>query len=831
MASLLDGYKGILPYASELFGVYQPLMGWKSRLRHERVHRETLQHLKHAIDGMKGDQRIRAIVKSAKPLDPTIQLPARVPSWLQSTAASAARDAVFQFRLANQRTPSATEVAKVVPDSRTAVQERAKTQIAAIDLVHESVVAGVLNHLTQVAPTVVASIANGLPSRWQRILPQIDLLDQFDPTTQRAYLSPIGMIHLYREYFFDLETFLGPPVGHVWVSPGGSLEVYEVHTTRSTEERLIESSTETISRSEQTDATQDELSSAVSRNNTQNMGLGVSASGGFSVGVFHASVNTNFNFSTAQQVAQQEAHKETRSQSEKVSSEIRKNMKTVFKTTLEKADTYSRRYVLQNTTAKLANYELRRKMRKVAVQVQHIGTQLCWQLYIDDPGRDLGIASLVHVAKPDDPSSAQPPDAPQPLEAKETQFQFTFPFKAAAGDPDTDDDFTRGANGSDKIVWQMPAKVASPAAGYTLSEVNMVTYTAPDPSASIHAAPSFSIAAPGAGTVPIEGSFTMKLDQVNFDDQPYLVFNLRLLWAPPDPKIAQADYEKQLAGYKAKQRQEEHALYVTTVRNRIEAAGQVQKRVEEDLRTEERSVVFDRLIQQVLLPAQGQSLHVGSELVRAIFDVEKMLYFVAPDWWVPRKHYQQNFSQTQTGPEGEAVLQSVKAEDETSWSNNATAGRDNYLVTEASNPAPLGSSLGWLLQLDGDDRRNAFLNSPWVKAVVPIRRGHEKAALNWLTKAHVEGSDGLDAQIDPSELDPAAVPNVKNLSDAIYALAAKISEGQSLDNTLASEKVFQNGFDPLAGGFQARPFDVFDQWIEVLPTDQIVAMEYEAKLP
>ena len=28
-------YKGILPYASELFGVYQPLLGWKSK-RHER---------------------------------------------------------------------------------------------------------------------------------------------------------------------------------------------------------------------------------------------------------------------------------------------------------------------------------------------------------------------------------------------------------------------------------------------------------------------------------------------------------------------------------------------------------------------------------------------------------------------------------------------------------------------------------------------------------------------------------------------------------------------------------------------------------------------------
>ena len=35
----------------------------------------------------------------------------------------------------------------------------------------------------------------------------------------------------------------------------------------------------------------------------------------------------------------------------------------------------------------LINYELRRKMRQVGVQVQDIGTFLCWQTYVDDPGR------------------------------------------------------------------------------------------------------------------------------------------------------------------------------------------------------------------------------------------------------------------------------------------------------------------------------------------------------------------------------------------------------------------------------------------------------------
>jgi len=47
-----------------------------------------------------------------------------------------------------------------------------------------------------------------------------------------------------------------------------------------------------------------------------------------------------------------------------------------------------------------------------------------------------------------------------------------------------------------------------------------------------------------------------------------------------------------------------------------------------------------------------------------------------------------------------------------------------------------------------------MLNSPWVKAVIPIRPGKEKAAIAWLRQAHVEGDDGLGAEYAASEDDP-----------------------------------------------------------------------------
>ena len=34
-----DAYKGSLPYASELFGIYQPLLGWKSQITLQRYAR------------------------------------------------------------------------------------------------------------------------------------------------------------------------------------------------------------------------------------------------------------------------------------------------------------------------------------------------------------------------------------------------------------------------------------------------------------------------------------------------------------------------------------------------------------------------------------------------------------------------------------------------------------------------------------------------------------------------------------------------------------------------------------------------------------------------
>ena len=88
---------------------------------------------------------------------------------------------------------------------------------------------------------------------------------------------------------------------------------------------------------------------------------------------------------------------------------------------------------MANTTDHLINYELRRKMRQVGVQVQDIGTFLCWQTYVDDPGRELGLAKLIHIAKPADLDAIPHPQEIPLLEPIREEKIVTIPFISIEG--------------------------------------------------------------------------------------------------------------------------------------------------------------------------------------------------------------------------------------------------------------------------------------------------------------------------------------------------------------------------------------------------------------
>jgi len=829
MALDLELFRGLTPYATELFGIYQPLLGWKSKRKRHWVNKQQSALLAAAVDMLQSLAPSRAsLLDAPRPLTRADLMSSAIDEWADTETGRALQAAAIDFVARSKRLPEAGDWKAIASEAhfdrvlaRLAKASPTKAgpgKRASGSLRREAAVAGALQHLADAAPHVLHNVLKLDGVAWPLTQAVTDPLATFDPATQRAILSPIGLVDVFREYFFELDSFLGPAVGHFWVSPGGTLEVYEIHTTRTIQESTTELSQTTDTKVDRTSTDSSEISDKINEQNSNNTSLGISATNGVSLGVYHASASASFGLQQNQQTAQETAHKEARSQSETVSSDIRRDFKTTFKTTVDVTDTSSRRYVLSNTTDKLLNYELRRKMRRVGVQVQHIGTQLCWQMYMDHPGQGLGVGILVHAASPSDLVSTPPPEAPAELEPKKDQAMVNFAFEpldAEATDDGEDEDYSYGHDIHEDsnvgfIRHKKLVNCSPPANGYRLQSATVVSYTGTDPNND----PPEKVAT--ECHVKSADSFELVLTFVNFNDQPSIDFNVETLWSPP-PISAETRkaYEEAKKKYNDDSARAAHQAYVKEVRDRVNLAGQVLKRAEDDLRDEERTVIFRRMVHELSGIKQGPGPHLMSELIRAIFDVDKMLYYVAENWWMPRTHYPQRF--------GEKLQ--LTADDRMSWGGDKEKGRSNYLITEESVPAPMGASLGWLLQLDGDPHRNAFLNTPWVKAVLPIRPGREVAAMNWLTQAHVEGAQDLDAPYGGPEPGLAG----KTIGEAAMALAEAVSAQESnIESTLATETVYEDGFNPLEGGFRVmdEPFQVFDQWVEVLPTDQVVAVEY-----
>jgi hypothetical protein len=962
MMASLDEFKGSLPYASVIFGVYQPLLGWKAKQTKMRLNKERTELVRHAFHSIMQDSLSGTSSLSVQDIASlggiydnnhnTSKIPVRVPKWLRSQISNSFESTVLEFREKNGHLPASDEWSKIVEDanlktkvdslasnfSSVAVTELSgSNEISSSPLFRESLVVGMFDYLGHNAPETLSALFASSEESRESLIEFVDPLRHFDPQTQQAFLSPVGIVNLYRQYFFELNTFLGSPVGHVWISPGGSVELFEVTTRRTITERQIERSMEAITRSETFTMQQDDVSDAVKDENQQNIEMGVTASGQANWGVYQAEASGSLGYQSTTQSSAEIAHKNTRQQSERISSEIRKNFKTTFRSTVDVQDTSSRRHEIKNSTDKLVNYEFRRKMRRVAVQVQHIGTFLCWQVYIDEPGQHLGVAELVHVAKPDDlDSSIQPPEGPPVLRPKEENLTFDFPYQMTRDNGERpESDYYEGLeseedgsewSGRTKIVWERDYEASPPGPGYTLASVTVTGWQGSTPGKRQPATtPRVSFK---------ENKFKLSLPYVTFGESNNIRFAIKLLWNPPNQSGAQAEYQNKLKEYTEAKRREAHAQYVSAIRERIKLASNVAPRPSDDLREEERIVIFRRLIQQLMgtESSEQQSLHVTSELIRSIFDVDRILYYVAPDWWMPRKIYRQQLVTPGGNPSatpapaastfgsmmgGEMAMMRRIDRDDTSgdgggpigdndncppryrkdratgeclpmwegedgprgpigrpgspqpspaptppgqpaggagneaspptpltegdtigWGGIRQKGRNNYLITEDSEPAPLGASIGWLIQLDGDNHRNAFLNSPWVKAVVPIRPGKERDALQWLKSRGVEGVEGLNAEYDGPGVEhcdrnehggggsgPITIECVLN------GLAKKIKEhNMDINNTMATETVFERGFNPLEGGFRApsKPFEIFDQWIEVLPTDQVVAVEYNS---
>ncbi|GAA1739219.1 hypothetical protein [Luedemannella helvata] len=888
---------GILPYASEPFGVYQPLVGWRSALNHENLTAATASRFRRAVDlvggAAPGLPPAPAPAPTPEPVGPS---PRPIPTGpivklagppvTDRTGTAVGRDLAahlaatevpahpreWQSLLSSHRDAPLTAITRNIVAGGPAAGRPAAGDEATMMMnlaaaapeppvggtTREAAAASLLHYLGQTSPETVSTMFRATVPSWQRVLAAAEFFSTGHPATW-AFLSPIGILHMFREYFFELGTFLGPPVGHVWISPGGTVELVEVNTRRTLTERTVEQSIETTDKSEVSQTDRDELSDAVKVENANDVRLGVTATGSGGVAsIFQASASASFNMDSSRRQAQEQTHKHMREQSSKLSSEVRQNYKTTFRTVTETTDTSSRRYVLQNTTDRLVSYQLSRKMRKVAVQVQDLGQQLCWQLYVDNPGDTLGLGEFVHASSAAADPGVKPPDVkPYPAPIEKTH-NLAIPFILYQGaDDDAENTYARSKDnadhgifvpdvGTDDIIqFKHSFTVPPPPPGMVLTRIGSIDF---------HGAQvSFTVDEAGLlpNPDPATNRFTIQLTHANFGGKQAIPFDVTLVYeATPQAK---ADIDKINADAKTAYNDEvavkKEQLFYDTLRARLKLVSNVRPRPAVDLREEERNVIYRAVISRLYGKETGWSnddYHVASELIRYLFDVDAMLYFVAPDWWRPRQ--QKLASKDNQGSLQPTIIAEPAVSDKVLWLGKRKpvvlpGHRPYYLITEETAPAPLGASLGWLIQLDGDAHRNAFLNSPWVKAVLPIRPGRERDAMAWLRRPEVAGTDGLDeaypydATQDPPEYNGATIAQVLlMIADKIQAEYQRSLTPVPVDDTvvntqmaLPAETVFANGFDPLEGGiaFGREPFEVFSQWIEILPTDQVVATEYD----
>ena len=1001
METALEKFRSRRPYASEMFGVFQPLLGWKSALTKARIAQLTTDipglaepayvspfqgGFKVALgsdytvlvndDGVLGEQQGRPDLFTDPPSRVRFRHPAMVdglilrfltpglqanlvdhppgdsafwgPFWTDTLSEDSLnklfQKAVDQVSgpplLAPMRQDNPSLLAAYVLATR--AQFPSMEQAVRYLFNHEAQAARYLHSLVPAPGQPMGAFPNNIN---ELLLTQTlalslkEALDLMSPMAlatgsgREAMLSPIGLVHLFRQYFFEFDNFLGPPVEHVWLSPGSTTELVETSTRRVMQERLIEQMTEALFKAETDTTTQDELSQAIKTENTKNTKLGSSVSGGATVLIVHAEASGTASVEETAKEAREQNHKEMRQQSAKLSSEIRTNFKSAFKTVTETTDTRSKRYVIENKSDDLLNYELRRKMRQVGVQMQDVGTQLCWQVYVDDPGHELGVGQLVHLAAKSDLSqyahmATKPvPDANGAVETLTILLPVPNPGQRSNLGP------IAAAGFLGLMAGGVPGVAAGVAAYEVLDDLfgdddeEHDWYTI-DPPKTIHQPYKLTLpegyrladaAAQDAedelfvldpvGQIPlrwlgkngmhlkyhmsilntVDGTMDLVVNGGDVTPGEIIEFQARMRIVPTAAAVqAATEYNTSVVEENKKRDAEKERKLkedlINAVKERVELASGIKPRPETDLREEERTVVYRQLLSRLMRDAWSVTVdrkvaHLRSELIKAIFDVDKMLYFVAPEWWQPRLHRSSQSIGVDRPANLSASLMSLNmassaalsvtsalsdrlapkaanqklgtlgATDVVGWGGEGRG--DNYLISDKSTAARLGSSLGWLLQLDGDNLRNAFLNAPWVKAVIPVRPGREREALAWLEQSAVEGTDGLEQVYAGTDAPYFAGKKLAATGDnspptngeVLDILAADIAMKHQASMTVKNEpgtggaasifylptdEVFEKGFDPLKGGFRAldaEPFQVFDQWVEVLPTDQIVAVE------
>lgn len=590
--------------------------------------------------------------------------------------------------------------------------------------------------------------------------------------TQEA-LSPIGIAHYFRQLYFNKEEGVGPIEEAITVAPLESLEVIYQTVRKQSHEEILEQGLEVVSESASEEKNLDEVSDKVSSMVQQDFGASMSANASGGIGVWQVGASASANFSTSSQRSREYSTRRLKEVTSRASERITKSFSVKTTDTVEVTDTSTTRRVIKNDGAAPVSYGLRRVLRRVNVKVQSLGPKLVWQLYLREPGVGLARSRFVHfregapITVPDIP----PGVPPRPAGGTETESTTTSILW----------------NGAKKLYYV--TIVVKPGADRVVTGVRIETITDLESGGKDDKAPAphneFDL---GSTWDPTTQTFTAKIGILP-GDSPSVQVAYSYTWKPSDAVLAAWETQRQAAVAAAT----EELLTKQFEQNKtlITEKSKIKSRPANNLRMEERYEVMSRMVSYLFGrgddPSEPSPLEI--EFFHRYFDIEGIFTYTHPSWWKPRYA-----------------------------SKDVGLGREAYEITADSEPAPLGSSLGWMIQLDGDRRRNEFINSPWARICVPMRPGREREAVQWLAK-HLEGEIGYDAS-----------------SGVLADLLTDIEKYRTLEGDLGLEGADWVTVDasPGAPADPAKPegvYPVVDEFDVTMPTEGFVYDELKVIIP
>jgi len=621
-------------------------------------------------------------------------------------------------------------------------------------------------------------------------IPGMDFLWAFGDWEES--LSPIGIAHFYRQMYFNLDEGVGPIEEAFTIAPKETLEVVHESSRRQTYEELAEFGSGSISQHAteivNLDDISDKVASSIQRDSSAAMSASASLGTAGGIGVWNVSAGAAFGASTAltsstrrgTENVSRRLKQTTRRASERITKSFTVRTRDVFDSTL----TNGTRRVIANDQDSPVSYGLRRVMRRVQVKVQSLGPRLIWQLYVRDPGKGLARSRFVHYLESDDISDPLVPPATPP----------------------------RPRGGIDTGTCNAPLRFGkygeSVEHGWYLTLVihagadRQITAVSIDSISDLAGGGKEDIAPSARNDVQWEqeyesrtGTFTVNIG-VRPGDSVSVQVNYSYVYEPgsqilenweEQKKSIQAAFDAEEASAKSA------ALLAKFERERalITERSRIRPRPADDLRREERFEVMNRMVSHLFARStQGAAPEpLEIELFHRYFDIDALFVYTHPSWWKPR------YAPAKTG-----------------------LGRPAYEITADSEPAPIGSSLGWLVQLDGDTRRNELLNSPWVRVCLPIHPGREREAIAWLAE-HVEGTIGYDPKADPLA---GLLSDIESAREREADLGVDGPDYVTVSSTVG------------APGGALTPQDVFpivDEFDVTVPTDGFVYDELHVSVP